>query len=99
VPFEEADWNEGYKTDEEVTRLYIEHCENGDMQQLLEELCDLRIESKYGYIPEENIWRILRCLAKAALVLEKGTEDPDAPDDATWPHPIAHFDIKPGNSK
>jgi hypothetical protein len=29
----------------------------------------------------------------------KGTEDPDAPDEANWPHPIAHFDIKPGNSK
>jgi serine/threonine protein kinase len=77
----------------------MEYCENGDMQNLLEELFDLRIESKYGDIPEKTIWRILGCLAKAALVLEKGTEDPDAPDEATWPHPIAHFDIKPANSK
>jgi hypothetical protein len=99
VPFEETDGDECYKTDEEVTRLYMEYCENGDMQHLLEELCVLRIESKYGDIPEENIWRILGCRAKAALVLEMGTEDPDAPGEATWPHPIAHFDIKPANSK
>jgi len=99
VPFEGNDWDECYSKGEEVTRLYMEYCENGDMQHLLEELFVLRIESEYGDLPEENIWRILGCLAKAGLVLAKGTEDPDAPDEVTWPHPIAHFDIKPGNSK
>jgi hypothetical protein len=98
VPFVE-DWDDCYNKNDEVMRLYMEYCENVDMQQLLEELFVLRIESKYGDIPEENIWRILGCLSKAVLVLEKGREDPDAPDEANWPHPIAHFDTKPGNSK
>jgi hypothetical protein len=55
VPFEGNDWDECYSKGEEVTRLYMEYCENGDMQHLLEELFVLRIESKYGDLPEENI--------------------------------------------
>jgi hypothetical protein len=44
------------------------------------------------------MWRIFACLAKAILVLETGTEDPDVAD-PTHVYPIAHFDIKPPNGK
>jgi hypothetical protein len=56
-------------------------------------------------IPEEHVWRILLCIFKALLLLEQGHEDPaekgkDVPTLVEpWGQPIAHFDIKPDNSK
>jgi hypothetical protein len=48
---------------------------------------------------EDLIWSIFVCLAKGAVMLELGVEDPsieDRPDD--W-EPLIHFDLKPSNSK
>jgi hypothetical protein len=50
-----------------------------------------------GIVSEEAAWKIFECLIRGALVLEEGHEgDPNlqAPHES-----IAHFDIKPSNSK
>ena len=48
-------------------------------------------------IPEESVWRIFGCLANALVILRYGTENQAMLPG--WQEPIAHFDIKPANSK
>ena len=52
------------------------------------------------YPPEEFIWRIFGCLARAILALERVSEDPDIPN-PNWfyPNGIAHLDIKEANRR
>jgi hypothetical protein len=47
--------------------------------------------------PEIDLWGILECLARAAMVLDEGHEDPSNP--SSIGKPIAHFDLKPSNSR
>lgn len=47
--------------------------------------------------PEIDLWAILECLARAAMVLDVGHEDPSNP--SSIGKPIAHFDLKPSNSR
>lgn len=49
-----------------------------------------------GQVSELAAWKILECLARAAMVLEEGTEDPNV---EVAHEQVAHFDIKPQNSK
>jgi hypothetical protein len=82
----------------EVNHLYLEFCENSDLQAYNEKWRDARKVDMYP--PEEFIWRIFGCLAKAILVLEKGSEDLDIPN-PNWfyPNGIAHLYIKEPNSR
>ncbi|KUJ21758.1 kinase-like protein [Mollisia scopiformis] len=76
----------------DVSKIYIEFMPGGDARQWLKEL---EKDKKY-VVPEEHLWRILNCLARAILILEQGSDNPAVPD-ADWKRPICHFDIKPEN--
>ena len=77
-----------YSGNRPVARMYLEYCEKGEMAKKFE---------RYPYRrQEEHVWRVLDCMAKALEVLEHGTEDPAV---ESWDTPIAHFDIKPPNTK
>lgn len=59
-------------------------------------------KNEVGKVPEENAWRIMLCIFKCLLVLERGEEEADEdplPLERPWDDTIAHFDIKPENSK
>lgn len=75
----------------DVARIYLEYCPGGDLHEAA-------INFPWPALrwPEEILWRLLHCFAKALLVLETGAEDPHV---APWARPIAHFDIKPHNSQ
>lgn len=73
-----------------VSRLYMEYYAGGDLDAITEHL---PIGQRWQ---EEEIWRLFECLARGLLILENGSEDPAA---APWTRKIAHFDIKPQNSK
>ena len=76
----------------DVARIYMEYCVRGDLNRKT-----LELEERKPW-QEEELWRLLECLTKALLVIEAGSEDLLAP---RWglPKGIAHFDIKPHNSK
>jgi hypothetical protein len=94
LPF---DYKGNYNKDYEVYRYYLEYCENGDLSSYSQSL--YFNQTVLGlFAPEEYMWRIFTCLAKAILVLEQGTEDPNM-GDPSHAYPIAHFDIKPQNGK
>ena len=75
IPF---DRNGNYNSNFEVSRLYIEYCERGDLDGYTTQF-DNR-QQNLIFPPEEYVWRIFGCLARACLVLETGSEDPDTPD-------------------
>lgn len=82
-----------YERERQVYRIFIEYCENGDLEgQLFNTIHNLFPQS----VPEEYIWRIFHCLAKGCAMLEKGRENPTLPSGPR--KPIVHFDIKPANS-
>jgi serine/threonine protein kinase len=76
-----------------VARFYMEYCRNGNLKSQLDKVIE-----QGEVIPEEYIWRFLHCLASALVVIRHGNED-HLNSGPTWNIPIAHFDIKPGNSK
>lgn len=73
LPFDDSGNN---VEEREVARMYMEYCSGGDMQGWINTL------NASGGLqpPEENLWRIFGCLARALHVLDRGTEDPQAPD-------------------
>lgn len=65
----------------QVNRMYLEYVSGGDLGGLLRGMKEDPTQKP----PEEHLWRILQCLAKAQHVLEFGTEDPTARNkDTTW---------------
>ena len=61
--------NGKYNVDREVARIYMEFVPGGDCHQYYQNLVK---DSPY-VIPEEHVWSILHCLAKACLVLGKSS--------------------------
>ena len=76
-----------------VSRIYLEYCENGTLDKAI---ADHARQAPDGWIAEELIWRILDCLARALMVLERGSEELATRGGLEWDK-ICHFDIKPGN--
>lgn len=66
-----------YNADHEVSRMYLELGEGGDMFDWIRTL--QRVDP-IGKPPEEHMWRIFGCLVRGLLVLETGSEDPNSPD-------------------
>jgi serine/threonine protein kinase len=85
--------NGAWATARFVARFYMEYCRNGNLKSQLDKVIE-----QGEVIPEEYIWRFLHCLASALVVIRHGNED-HLNNRPTWNIPIAHFDIKPGNSK
>lgn len=91
----------------DVGRMYIEYCPGGDLEQMHEKNPPGRQWA------EEEIWRLLECLARGAVVMDSGTENLQIPANI-WAQPvfppgydpaeidprrpICHFDLKPANS-
>lgn len=90
LPFTQGVWDPNKLID----RMYIEYCEGGDLHDAMQ-LPDMR---NVAYpVPEEFVWRIFECLARSLLIMEFGTENPMG---QPWlENPVAHFDIKPANSR
>lgn len=66
-PLPYGDMVDDYDLDYEVARIFLEHLPGGDMYVgIFKEIFQIQ-----GLVdmPEEHLWRILLCLAKAALVL------------------------------
>ncbi|KAF8866215.1 kinase-like protein [Acephala macrosclerotiorum] len=82
-----------YNSDREVSRMYLELGEGGDMFDWIR---TLQRTDPIGKPPEEHMWRVFGCLVKGLLVLETGSEDPNIPD-PYWTRKIAHLDIKTAN--
>ena len=57
-----------YDSSLEVNRLYLEYCEKDDLNEYIDKFVPPR--QKFHYPPEEYVWRIFGCLAKACLVME-----------------------------
>ena len=64
----------------------MEFCENGDLDRHAAAQKRPR-DSDRIKLPEEQLWRIFLCLAKALLVMEGGTETPEVVDLA-WGTPL-----------
>ncbi len=77
-----------YNPRKEIARMYMEYCPGGDLE-------DYVGRRRGRPIPEEHLWRIFGCLARAFFVLEHGVEHPKMGLD-NW-RPICHFDMKPSN--
>jgi serine/threonine protein kinase len=75
----------------DVCRIYMEYVQGGDLENKLKKL-----PRRQAWL-EEDLWRLMGCLARALVILECGTENPQAPA-VNW-RQIAHFDLKPANSK
>ncbi len=91
--FDPLPFNRGsgaYDPRKEVARMYMEYCPGGDLNEYVQ-------RHRGRPIPEEHLWRIFGCLARAFHVLEHGAEHPAAYL-KNW-RPICHFDVKPSNSK
>ncbi|KAL8786133.1 MAG: hypothetical protein Q9195_008337 [Heterodermia aff. obscurata] len=90
---------------EGVAELYIEYCDRGNLQDLLNKYINYNKEydyehHPYEYIPEAFLWEVFRSMASALAYLHFGV-DPDDLDnppaiDKRWPY-ILHRDIKPDN--
>lgn len=70
LPFDD---NGVFDEDEQVYRMYLELADGGDMFRWMRKLTPPANKP-----PEEHLWRILLCMAKALHVLEYGSEDPAA---------------------
>ncbi|KAF7894224.1 hypothetical protein EAF00_007738 [Botryotinia globosa] len=73
------------------SRIYLEFCENGDVENL-----DRKSDRPYTVLQEKEIWNIFECLARACIMLERGSENLEAENDRDW-IPICHLDLKPAN--
>lgn len=71
-----------YDEDLEVARMYLEFGTGGDMVDYENKLEPSNGPGADLKPPEEHIWRIFSCLAKALHVLEYGTDDAAARDPA-----------------
>ena len=90
---------------EGVAELYIEYCDRGSLQDLLNRYIRYNKDYDYDhhpyeYIPEAFLWEFFRSMASALAYLHFGV-DPDDFDnppavDKDWPY-ILHRDIKPDN--
>ena len=90
---------------EGVAELYIEYCDRGSLQDLLNRYIRYNKDYDYDhhpyeYIPEAFLWELFRSMASALAYLHFGV-DPDDLDnppavDKDWPY-ILHRDIKPDN--
>jgi hypothetical protein len=56
----------------DVARIYIDYCPGGDLDHKLRNLPAGQLWQ------EEELWRLLECMARELLVLEIGNEDPNA---------------------
>ncbi|KAF5867885.1 uncharacterized protein Bfra_007080 [Botrytis fragariae] len=74
------------------SRIYLEFCENGDVENWMIN----QIEKSGTVLQEKDIWNIFECLARACIVLERGSENLEAENDPDW-IPICHLDLKPAN--
>ncbi|THV49206.1 hypothetical protein BGAL_0206g00070 [Botrytis galanthina] len=73
------------------SRIYLEFCQNGDVENWANQ-----IEKSETVLPEKDIWNIFECLARACIMLERGSESLEAENDRDW-IPICHLDLKPAN--
>ena len=90
---------------EGVAELYIEYCDQGNLQDVLNKYIKYNQEydyetHPYEYIPEAFLWEVFRSMASALAYLHFGV-DPDDTDNPPavnedWPY-ILHRDIKPDN--
>ncbi|TGO47434.1 hypothetical protein BCON_0278g00110 [Botryotinia convoluta] len=74
------------------SRIYLEFCENGDVENWMTN----HFENSGTILQEKDIWNIFECLARACIVLERGSENLEAENDRDW-IPICHLDLKPAN--
>ncbi|TAQ89865.1 hypothetical protein B7494_g1799 [Chlorociboria aeruginascens] len=81
-----------YSKSREVSRIYLEFAEGGDMYKFIKMV--YKNYSVQNPFPEEYVWRIWECFARGCMVLEHGTEDPYGKSKGD---PIVYFDMKPGN--
>jgi len=78
-----------------VYRIYLEFCGAGDLEQYRE--IELKQKLEVGtpsrcIISEEHLWRMIHCIARGLLVLEKGSEDLDVPNTDEW-RPYVEFSV------
>lgn len=78
--------------------MYMKYCELGDSMAEWERTNPHRVNPPRRPIPEDYIWRVLDYLARALMVLEKGSKNPAVGIALIW-KPILHLDIKLENSK
>ncbi|TGO83215.1 hypothetical protein BPOR_0683g00050 [Botrytis porri] len=74
------------------SRIYLEFCEKGDVEKWMTN----QIEKPSNVLQEKDIWNIFECLARACIVLERGSENLETENDRDWT-PICHLDLKPAN--
>ncbi|KAF7959456.1 hypothetical protein EAE96_001073 [Botrytis aclada] len=74
------------------SRIYLEFCQSGDVENWMAN----QIENSGTALQEKDIWNIFECLARACLMLERGSEYLDDENDRNW-IPICHLDLKPAN--
>ncbi|KAM0154637.1 hypothetical protein ACHAPG_006325 [Botrytis cinerea] len=74
------------------SRIYLEFCENGDVENWMTS----HIENSGTILQEKDIWNIFECLARACIVLERGSENLEAENERAW-IPMCHLDLKPAN--
>lgn len=58
-------------------------------------------DDEKSFLPEPYVWHVFECLAKAGLLLQRGTTEPmeDEEEEALKFSQIIHLDWKPANSK
>lgn len=81
---------EDVRDDVPVIRLFLEHCPGADLTFLLEKQ-ERKEKLPNNPLLEADIWAIFNCLALAVAVMDRGTEDPNAP---AWSKTteIAHYE-------
>lgn len=88
-----------------VAELFVEYCDRGNLQDLLNKYIEYNEEYEeydhpYEYIPESFVWHVFRSLASAMAYLHFGVSHDDLDNPPTrnrdWPY-IVHRDIKPEN--
>lgn len=65
LPYQEG--SENYDANEEVARIFLEYLPGGDLAYSYFQ--EIMQTPGLVVIPEEHLWRMLLCFAKAALVL------------------------------
>ncbi|KXS98114.1 hypothetical protein AC578_9387 [Pseudocercospora eumusae] len=78
-----------------IIRLYLEYCEHGDLENLIEIYDRKRGSSTDHYLPVRAIWAIFESLVAALCLLHRGGM-PGHSLPPKW-KPMVHQDIKPHN--